>query len=523
MANSTTTHRTVMLTLSNYPEWRRKMLNEALDYGAAGRGLQTGDLEPMDIPTFEQLDEDGNRVYANTGVGNALFLAEKKYAEDHYRELSQTSQKLLSKILKSWDSEVEDRVISNEGYEALRDQLDLLGIWNLLQELIFTDANGVFTVSNASDAFTELEQGDKTFDSFVIDLRRIVKAMNDFGAPIPEILISSKLLNSMNCREIPAVISQHATYSTTTPSPTTAVMIPKFQRLFLADASTSKRGRRNKKIRNEYKSEQAQQPQRQPDQVRAMVSVDISDVDKKRALNECTNCTRTGHFMNECLKPKVTCNICHKQGHRDAYCRQKVNLMNSNTNNKHNNNNNSHRRPNGRNVAMYTNDNHVSFMCIDSDTEVKDFIAVDNNDVEVYTEIKDCIAEKINDVEVNNNNEVNYQDIIPTHSNERKRRLLCDKCGMDNHDTNECTTYPYYMHGRSHSILTKKKEDDFWDIFGDDIVSEYESDDHFEILQDSSHTPQTIINCDIIAHINDNCLHNDVSVTDNIIKLRKKN
>ena len=320
----TTNQPTLILTMFNYPEWRRTILDEALDYGVAGAGLHNGDLERMLVPIFDQMNDEDHRVYANTAVGDSVYLADKKFAEDHNKVLESTSQKLLSKILKSWDPMVKDRMLSNERYEELRNQRNLIGIWNLIEELIFTDANGVFTAANASSAFNELQQGEKTFDSFVIDLRRIVSAMNDFGAAIPGILISSKLLNSMNCKNIPAVISQHATYSTTVPVPTIAVMIPIFQRLFGADSS-NKGNRNNSKVTRAEPTFQQQNFQRtmRTDQVKAMVSVDISNTDKKRALNECTNCTRSGHFMNECPKPKVTCNICHKQGHRDAYCRSK--------------------------------------------------------------------------------------------------------------------------------------------------------------------------------------------------------
>lgn len=234
------------LTMTNYPEWRRAILDEALDYGSAGAGLQIGAIEPRVVPTFDQVNEDGHRTYQNNAIGNSIYLSDKKTAEEFNRELESSSQRLLSKIIKSWDKVVKDRILSNENYAALRNERNLIGIWNLIQELIFTDANGVFTAANASEAFQALTQGERSFDSFVIDLRRIISAMEDFHAAIPAILVSSKLLNYMNCRGIPSIISQHSIYSTTVPLPTIEVMIPVFQRLFGAELSNSNKKNKSK-------------------------------------------------------------------------------------------------------------------------------------------------------------------------------------------------------------------------------------------------------------------------------------
>jgi len=374
-----------MLTMTNYPEWRRYVLDEALDYGHAGAGLQTGVLNPRIVPTFDHVNEDGDRSYPNTGIGNSVYLADKKAAEDYNKDLEYSSQRLLSRVIKSWDRTVKDRMLSDARYEALRNDRDLLGIWNLTQELIFTAANGVFTAANASEAFQALSQGENSFDSFVINLKRIVTAMDDFQAAIPPVLISSKLLNYMNCRGIPSIVSQHAVFSTTVPIPTIEVMIPIFQRLFGAELSKSKRVSTTSNI---------DRPRR-TDQVQALVSIDLSNTDKRRAVNECTNCKKIGHFMKECPMKPVTCHFCKKQGHRDEYCRKKNKSRNDNNSNPNNNNNNNRNttggnRNNNRNndaggsrnnihnfnnsindVALYTNDNNVCFMCIEGVAETE--------------------------------------------------------------------------------------------------------------------------------------------------------
>jgi len=114
-----------------------------LEYGSAGAGLQNGVINLRAVPTFDQVDVDDHKVYPNTAIGNTIFLADMKAAEDYNRELESTSQKLLSKIIKSWNHEVKDTMLPNAGYEELRKDRNLLGIWNLTQHLIFTEANGV--------------------------------------------------------------------------------------------------------------------------------------------------------------------------------------------------------------------------------------------------------------------------------------------------------------------------------------------------------------------------------------------
>ena len=443
------------LTMSNYPAWKRHVLDESLEYGHAGTGLEAGAMNPRVVPTFDQLDEDGDRVYPNNGIGNSIFLSDKRAAEDYNINLESSTRKLLSRIIKSWNKTVKNRIMSNARYAPLRAARDLLGIWNLVQELIFTDANGIFTAGKASDAFQALAQGEDTFDSFVIELKRITDALDDFHAPLPEVLISSKLLGSMNCGGIPAIIAQHATYSTTAPTPTIDVMIPQFQSLFNLElskptsysisANSGHSGNNVRYIDDDRPRNHNDRPanhdrprnndrSKKTDQVQALVSIDVSAADKKRAVNECTNCKKIGHFMKECPMKKVTCNNCGKQGHRDEYCR-KVNRMNTNHNNNSRNNNNNNRntgrhRNNNNNVALYTNDNHVSFMCIEITTETEN----------LYT--KEIVTEPENITIMSNAN---------------------------------LTSANY----------TKAKEDAFWDIFGLSSESEYESDDHSEIIEDT--------------------------------------
>ena len=436
------------LTMNNYPNWRRSVLDEALEYGNAGSGLQDGAIDPRDIPTFDQVDDEGPRIYQNNAIGNSIYLSDKRAAEEYNRDLVSSSQRLLAKIIKSWDKTVTNKMFSNVNYAALRNARDLIGIWNLIQELIFNDADGVFTASNASEAFQALSQEDETFDSFVIDLRRIVTAMDDFGAAIPQILVSSKLLNCMNCRGIPGVVSQHATFSTTVPLPDIEVMIPVFQRLFRADLSNSKKKKKKNKTNiPQYQHHQQLQNYQErvikPDQVQALVSIDVSNVDRKRAVNECTNCKRVGHFMKECPQRKVTCNICKKLGHRDEYCKKarKNNNNNGNyKNNNNNNNNNNNSRPlgnnrNTRNVALFTNDNNVCFMCIE------------------------CVDD------TNTESPATYN--IETY-------IECSYCHEIGHTLDTCRDY------------AQKKEDAFYDVFGGTSESEYESDDYNEITFDNS-------------------------------------
>ena len=170
------------LTRSNWTtEFKDAFKEYALTCGEAGEIVITGQDLQLRIPFRDMprlgVDDEGHLVELNEQQFADSSRGDKQYEnyERRYKDLKEGKKKLISKLLMAMDKDVKDSLTTSEGYREMYDTFDILGIWNLTEQVVMgRGAVSVYSLivrllrCNQDGAYTKFE---KEFKEMVIDLR----------------------------------------------------------------------------------------------------------------------------------------------------------------------------------------------------------------------------------------------------------------------------------------------------------------------------------------------------------------
>ena len=175
MSRSTPSVCGIICTGDNFPEFDAAFRDTSLEFREAGEGFEIGMMPALALPSVS--------AYTNSSgdIDQVTFLSDKREMVSRMRALKEDNISLLCCLLKSLSPETKDRLTSDSGYKDLRKNMDVIGIYALLEKLCVDQGSGVNSLGLIAIGFMPCSQDTLSFEKFVLkDLCiGIPKAGND--------------------------------------------------------------------------------------------------------------------------------------------------------------------------------------------------------------------------------------------------------------------------------------------------------------------------------------------------------
>ena len=312
----------------NFPEFDAAFRDTSLEFREAGEGFESGMMPVLALPVIS--------AYTNSGgdVDQVTFLSDKRAMENRIRALKEDNISLLCCLLKSLSTETKDRLTSYSAYKALRKNMDVIGIYTLLEKLCVDQGSGVNSLGLIAIGFMSCNQDTLSFDKYVLKFRHTLATLDRLGAPVNGTIAVSKFLLSVNTQDCSDVVGRLLA-SKVLPSLDEcihAILLAKqaqatLKAVRIASSSVASSSSEStvkvlavKSATNRYSQESCT----------SSINDDRDAVGSRSGSNNsdrsnryfcCFNCGLKNHKSSQCNEPQAQCRKCNQLGHLAEFCR----------------------------------------------------------------------------------------------------------------------------------------------------------------------------------------------------------
>jgi len=324
MSRSTPSVCGVICVGDNFPEFDAAFRDTSLEFREVGEGFEKGTMPVIALPSIAAYtDSSGD-------IDQATFLSDKREMTGRIRAFKEDNISLLCCLLKSLSPETKDRLASDSRYKDLRKNMDVIGIYTLLEQLCVDHGSSVNSLGLIAIGFMSCSQDSLSFEKYVLKFRHTLATLDRLGAPVNETIAVSKFLLSVNTQDCSDVVGRLLA----------SKVLPKLDDCINAILLAKQAQATMKAVRVAANSANADSTT--PVKILAVKSsgdsssndVDVADRDVtyrrgssndstcvRSSYNCCFNCGRKGHMRNQCSKPQARCRECDQLGHLAEFCR----------------------------------------------------------------------------------------------------------------------------------------------------------------------------------------------------------
>jgi len=286
-------YRLPRLNMRNWrTEFKEAFKEYALKKGEAGEEINTGERIDLLIASFNDVNEEEERIYPDTDRGYRQWERDDK----RLKEYRKNAKDLLSTLLIHMEREVKDKVQSSEEYEEAYATFDVLTIWQLTEQVCV--GRSAVSVYAMTAKLLKLKQ-TKEYSSYAKEFREAIADLIRQGDP-QEVLnrifntIFILGLNQEQFKDKLAIVYGQQNW-------------PAYD-VYMAElhvyAEATERMKSLTKDNNDGK-----------------VEANKTQLDPKSLTRGCWNCGSLGHVRYDCRKPSSLCPKCNKRGHLERFCK----------------------------------------------------------------------------------------------------------------------------------------------------------------------------------------------------------
>ena len=331
MSRSTPSVCGIICTGDNFPEFDAAFRDTSLEFREAGEGFEIGMMPALALPSVS--------AYTNSSgdIDQVTFLSDKREMVSRMRALKEDNISLLCCLLKSLSPETKDRLTSDSGYKDLRKNMDVIGIYALLEKLCVDQGSGVNSLGLIAIGFMSCSQDTLSFEKFVLKFRHTLATLDRLGAPVNGTIAVSKFLLSVNTQDCSDVVGRLLA-SKVLPSLDdciNAILLAKQAQATMKAVKAASSTTTNSEVGSpSVKVLAVKSSGRQSDLESSSSNVDAdrdamyrrggssdSSCERNSNYNCCFNCGKRGHMRSQCPKPQTRCRECDQLGHLTEFCR----------------------------------------------------------------------------------------------------------------------------------------------------------------------------------------------------------